>query len=418
MAKIKQIKAIEIFDSRGEPTIETTVVLSDGAVGIASCPRGASIGTYEALDLRDNDSSRLFGRGVKKAVDNVNNLIAPKLIGLDAENQSLIDKAIIELDQTPNKSVLGANATLSVSISICKASAKSSALPLFLYINKFIKRDNLKLKIPVPCFNLINGGKHADNGIDFQEFMIIPASSKSYTQSLEMSVLIYYLLKKILKEKNLSTLVGDEGGFAPQISNKDALSYLEQACQAAGFKTGFDVFLGLDVAANSFFQNGRYFLKEKGQKLSANDLISYYEEINKNHNLLYLEDALSEDDLEGWSSLSSRISKNTIIIGDDLTVTNPYRLQVAINKKLISGIIIKPNQIGTVIEALAVLEMARESGLKIIVSHRSGETNDDFIADFAVGALADYVKFGAPARGERIAKYNRLLHIEKQLKNQ
>lgn len=416
MAKIKQLKAIEILNSRGEPTVETIAILSDNSIGVASCPKGASVGTYEALDLIDNDLARLQGKGVKKAVDNVNNIIAPKLIDLDACNQALIDKTMIELDKTQNKSNLGANAILSVSMAICKASAKSSSLPLFLYLCQFIKNGALPLRIPTPCFNIINGGKHADDGIDFQEFMVIPASSKSYTDSLEMGVTIYYALKKILKEKNLSNLIGDEGGFAPTTTNKNALSYLVEAVHASGLKLGLDVFFGIDAAANSFFQNKQYLLKEKGQSLSTNDLISYYEEINKNYNLLYLEDALTEDDFQGWADLSSRLSKNTIIIGDDLTVTNPYRLQIAISKNLITGIIIKPNQIGTVIEALAVVEMAREAGLKIIVSHRSGETNDDFIADFAVAVSADYVKFGAPARGERVAKYNRLLHIEKQLK--
>lgn len=423
MSKIKQIKAVEILDSRGNPTVETTVVLSDGAFGTASCPSGSSIGTYEAVELRDHNEKHFKGEGVLKAIENIQNIIAPKLLGLDAPRQQEVDKIMIELDGTQNKSRLGANATLPVSMAVAKAAAQASVLPLFLHLRQFIKREasspnqTTPLKIPTPLFNLINGGKHADGNLDFQEFLIIPASSKQYLESLEMATSVYKSLKEILKKNNLSTLIGDEGGFAPKLAaNLDAFALLKQAIDLSLYRLGFDVFLGLDAASNSFFENGQYRLRDKAASISSNDLIAYYQEAKKQFELLYLEDPLSEDDWDGWIKLCLKLSQNTIIVGDDLTVTNPYRLQMALDKKAISGIIIKPNQIGTVIEALAVVEIAREAGLKTIVSHRSGETNDDFIADFAVAAGADYVKFGAPVRGERVAKYNRLLHIEEQIK--
>ena len=417
MAKIKQIKSAEILDSRGSPTIETAVILTDGAVGIASCPSGTSIGSYEAVELRDRDLNRFQGLGVLKAIDNVQNLIAPKLIGMEASKQQEIDKTMIELDGTQNKGRLGANAMLSVSMAVSKAAAKSAVLPLFLYLRQFIKNSAVSaLKIPTPLFNLINGGKHAEGSADFQEFLVIPATSKPYSEALQTGVTVYSLLKMTLKTHNFSTLIGEEGGFGPKVSiNQDVFSLLREAINASSYKLGFDIFFGLDVAANSFYRNGQYHIKDKAMSYSSQELISYYEELKKQFGLLYLEDPLFEDDWEGWTKICSSL-KDTLIVGDDLTTTNPYRLQMAIDKKAISAIIIKPNQVGTVIEALAVVEVARASGLKIIVSHRSGETNDDFIADFAVAVSADYVKFGAPARGERVAKYNRLLLIEKQLK--
>lgn len=417
MAKIKEIKAREILDSRGNPTIETTVVLNDNATGIASCPSGASVGGYEAAELRDHDKNRFNGMGVLKAIDNVEKVIAPKLIGQDASKQQEIDRIMIVLDGTQNKERLGANATLSVSMAVCKAAARGSSLPLYVYLREFIKKETSPLKIPVPLFNLINGGKHAANGLNLQEFLVIPASSKSFSDGLLMAVSIYNSLKTTLKNNNFLTFIGDEGGFTPLLaSNMDAFSMLKQAINATTYRTGYDVFYGIDAAANTFYEDKKYKLKDKNSALSSSELISYYEEINNTYHLLYLEDAISEDDWEGWSELSSKMSQDTIIVGDDLTATNPYRLQIALDRKAITGIIIKPNQIGTVIEALAVVEVAREMGLKIIVSHRSGETNDDFIADFAVAVSADFAKFGAPARGERVAKYNRLLQIEKQLK--
>jgi enolase len=417
MAKIKQISAREILNSKGNPTIEVTVILSDGATGIASCPTGTSVGTYEAVDLKDNDQTRFQGQGVLNAILNIQKLIAPNLIGMDASKQQEIDKKMIDLDGTQNKARLGANATLAVSMAVAKASAKSSVLPLFLYLREFIKKENLPLKIPTPLFNVINGGKHAEDNFDFQEFLIIPATSKSFEESLKMVSDIYNSLRKNIETNNLSTLVGDEGGFSPKLaSNQDALLLLKRSVESVNLRLGFDVFFGMDAASNNFYSENSYHIRDKNNALSAKDLIGFYKLLNEQYHFLYLEDGLAEDDWDNWTALCSELSGQTLIVGDDLTTTNPYRLQTALQKKAITGIIIKPNQIGTVIEALAVVEMAREAGLKITVSHRSGETNDDFIADFAVAVSADYVKFGAPARGERVAKYNRLLQINSQLK--
>lgn len=415
-AKIKSIKAIEILDSRGNPTIETTITLSDGTMGTASCPSGASIGGYEASELRDLDSTRFGGKGVLKAIENVHNIIAPKIIGMDATNQPQIDKAMIELDGTQNKGKLGANAIVSVSMAVCKAAARSVNHPLFLYLRQLTKKEDLPLKIPVPIFNVINGGEHAGRNVDFQEFMIIPASSKSFSESIELGTTVYKALKDILLSNGHTTLVGDEGGFGPKLStNLDGLFFLKQAVEKTSFRYGSDVFFGIDIASNGFYHESQYKISDRPSGFNSNELISFYEEMNKTYHLLYLEDPLAEDDWDSWTKINSTMSHETIIVGDDLTVTNPYRLQMAINKKAISGIIIKPNQIGTVIETLAVVEVARNAGLKIIVSHRSGETNDDFIADLAVAVSADYAKFGAPVRGERVAKYNRLTKIEKSL---
>ncbi len=415
MAKIKHITAREILDSRGNPTIEATVVLNDNSVGIASCPSGASVGGYEAMELRDLDEKRYQGKGVLRAIENITNTIAPSLLGKDANNQPEIDKTMIDLDGTQNKGILGANAILSVSMSVAKAAARSSVLPLFLHLRQFIKKG-LPLKIPTPLFNLINGGMHANDNVDFQEFIVIPATSKTYSESLELGVTVYKSLKKILQQNNLSTLIGDEGGFGPRFStNLDAFPLLKQAIESTNLKFAYDMYLGLDVAANHFYKEKSYKIRDKTMSFSNSELITFYEELNSQYSLLYFEDALAEDDWDGWTQLCGRMSGKTLIVGDDLITTNPYRLQMAIEKKAITGVVIKPNQIGTVIEALAVVEVARLAGLKIIVSHRSGETNDDFIADFAIAVSSDYVKFGAPVRGERVSKYNRLLQIEKQL---
>ena len=417
MAKIKQISAREILNAKGNPTIETTVVLSDGATGIASCPTGTSVGTYEAVDLKDNDQARYQGQGVLNAILNIEKLIAPNLIGMDASKQQEIDKKMIDLDGTQNKARLGANATLSVSMAVAKASARSSVLPLYLYLREFIKKENAPLKIPTPLFNLINGGKHAEDNFNFQEFLVIPATSKTYEESLKMITDIYYSLRKNIETNNLSTLIGDEGGFSPKLAtNQEALLLLKRSVDSANLRLGFDIFFGMDTASNNFYSQNSYHIKDKSNSLSAKELIAFYKMLNEQYHFLYLEDGLAEDDWDNWTNLCAEMSGQTLIVGDDLTATNPYRLQTALQKKAITGIIVKPNQIGTVIEALAVVEMAREAGLKITVSHRSGETNDDFIADFAVAASADYVKFGAPARGERVAKYNRLLQINAQLK--
>lgn len=417
MAKIKDVKAQEILDSQGNPTVQAAVTLTDGSVGIASSPSGTSVGSYEAVELRDHDQTRFKGMGVLKAIANIEQVIGLKLIGMDVTKQQEIDKTMIEIDGTQNKARLGANAMLAVSMAVCKAAAKSSVLPLFLYLRQFTKRENTIMKIPTPLFNLINGGKHADNYLEFQEFLIIPATSKSYSEALQLGDIVYKTLMDLLRQKGYATTVGKEGGYAPAITNnQDALLLLRQAIESSNVRMDYEAFLGLDAAANSFHSNDAYHIKEKGGGLPARELVEYYDELERNFHLLYLEDPLAEDDWDSWASLTSKIAHHTLIVGDDLTATNPYRLQTAIDKKSITGIIIKPNQIGTVLEALAVVEVAREAGLKIIVSHRSGETNDDFIADFSIAVSADYVKFGAPARGERVAKYNRLLEIETQLK--
>lgn len=418
MAKIKQIFANEILNSKGHPTIEATVTLTDGSVGIAACPSGTSTGKYEAVEIKDKDEKRFQGFGVLNAIMNIEEIIAPNLLGMEATRQQDIDKKMIALDGTNNKARLGANAILSVSMAVAKAAAKSSVLPLFLYLREFIKRENTPLKLPTPAFNLINGGLHAEGSLDFQEFLVIPASSKKYDESLQIGTNVYAALKKNLETNNLSTLIGDEGGYSPKVaSNQDALMMLKQVIESLNLRLGFDVFLGLDAASSNFFSNQQYHIHDKAVGLSSKDLIAFYKTLNDDFHFLYLEDGLAEDDWDGWTALCTELSKQTLIVGDDLTVTNPYRLQMALDKKTITGIIVKPNQIGTVMEALAVVEMARDAGLKITVSHRSGETNDDFIADFAVAASADYVKFGAPARGERVAKYNRLLQIQRQIKS-
>ncbi|OGH24024.1 MAG: phosphopyruvate hydratase [Candidatus Levybacteria bacterium RIFCSPHIGHO2_02_FULL_42_12] len=415
MATIVHISAREILNSKGNPAVEATVILSDGTNGSASCPSGTSVGTYEAMDLKDHDEKRYKGGGVLKAVSNVQTIIAPKLIGVDAAEQSLIDKTMIALDATPNKSNLGANAILPLSIAICKAEAKSLKTPLYQYIQR-LSSNTSSLKVPAGLFNLINGGKHAGSNIDFQEFLVIPASSKPFSEALRIAVTIQKALGEILTNNGLPTLVGDEGGFGPKFAkNTEALDMLKESADRADFRFGLDIFFGLDAASSSFKTGNEYKLSDRNALYSTDDLLSYFEQLNSIYHLLYIEDPFGEDDWKGWTSITSLI-QNAIIVGDDLTATNPFRLQTSLQKKAITGIIIKPNQIGTVMETIAVVEMARLAGIKIIVSHRSGETNDDFIADLAVGIGADYVKFGAPVRGERVAKYNRLLAIEQELK--
>lgn len=414
MSTVKQIVAREILDSRGNPTIETEVFLSDGILASSSVPSGASKGTYEAVELRDNDISRYAGLGVLNAVKNVNDLIAPKLLGMEITDQQKIDKIIIEIDGTQNKGRLGANATLSVSQACVKAAAKSLNIPVHQYIGKFIQPREIK-KLPTPLFNVLEGGKHADNGVDFQEFLVIPASTKSFSEGLEIGSAIYRSLKKLLSERSVPTLSADEGGFAPQLpSTKESLGLIKQAIDQSGFMFSYDVFMGVDVAATSFFESKSYKLKEKPAPLGAADLTEYYKTLFNDYSLTYIEDPFAEEDWDGWKKMQLALGDKTLIVGDDLTTTNPFRLQLALDNNVIGGIIIKPNQIGTITEAIAVSEMAKFKNLKVAVSHRSGETLDDFIADFAVGINADYAKFGAPSR-ERIAKYNRLKKIETEL---
>lgn len=416
MATIKQIIAREIIDSRGNPTVEVKVVLSDGTSVDASVASGLSKSTYEAFELRDNDIKRYNGQGVQNAIANITTQIAPKIIGMEATAQQQIDRLMIQLDGTKIKSRLGANAMLAVSMAVAKAGAKSLSLPLFVYLRNFIDRENVHLKIPTPAFNIVNGGQHGGHNTNFQEFLIIPASNKSFSDSLHMGCQIYSNLKEVLRKNNLTALTGDEGGFAPILdTNEDGFSLIKQAIDATSLRLGYDVFTGLDAAANHFYIDEHYKIKDKSSAIVAGDLTTMYEELIKKYHCIYLEDPLQEDDWEGWGLLFPRLSPRALIVGDDLTATNPLRLQMALIKKAINGITIKPNQIGTVIESIAVAEMARLSGMKSVVSSPSGETTDDFIADFAVAVGADYVKFGAPARGERVVKYNRLLQIESQL---
>ena len=417
MIKIKSLKSREILDSRGSPTIETKVILDDESVGIASIPSGASVGKYEALELRDGDPNRYNGLGVLKAVANVNNLIAPKLMGIDIISQEKIDQILNELDGTINKSKLGANTILSVSQGVCEAMAASLKIANYEYISQIFGTDPKSLKMPTPTFNLINGGKHGAGNLDFQEFHLIPSANLSYSDSLRMGEEIYQAVKKVLIHHGAIHSVGDEGGYAPNLfTNLDALEIFILAIKSSKYVFKKDVFLGLDCAANFFFNNGRYTLKDRTSPMGADELTEFYRELNLQYPLMTLEDPFSEDDWDSWTKITTLLP-DTLIVGDDLLCTNKQRLEEAIKRKACRAILVKPNQIGTITETMAVIKIAKAAGWKVIVSHRSGETNDDFIADFAVGVGADFTKFGAPARGERIVKYNRLLEIEETLKN-
>lgn len=419
MISIKAITAIEILDSRGNPTVEATVFLSDGNEATASVPSGASIGKYEAHELRDRDEDRFAGKGVLTAVNNIVTKIGPKLIGMDVVKQGKIDAAILAIDGTKDKSNLGANAILAVSAAVCKAAAVAVHLPLYKYVSEILEHqppDSID-KMPTPTFNIINGGRHGIGNLDIQEFHVIPATTKSYHEALQIGDEIYVKLKEVLMRRNAIHAVGDEGGYTPNLyTNLDALEAIMDAIRMTKYRYGFDVFLGLDVAADSFYKNNYYHIKDQPTALSTDEFIGYLENLHHEYHLLVLEDPLVEDDWQSWQVLTSKMGKEVHIIGDDLLATNPERLKRAIKEKTCNGILVKPNQIGTVSETLQVVEIAKAAGFKVIISHRSGETNDDFIADFAVGVKAEYVKFGAPARGERVAKYNRLLHIEKELK--
>lgn len=417
--KIYAVIAREILDSRGDPTIETMVVLESGYRGVASVPAGTSLGKYEAVELRDKDPKRYGGMGVQKAIANVNGVIATKIKNVDAMDQGLIDKTLIDLDGTPDKHNLGANSILSVSMAAAVASANAKRQPLYQYINDLYRPfEDIKItRIPTPTFNIINGGKHGAGNLDFQEFHVVPATNKTFSASLEMGVYLYNAVKQILKYRNAVYSVGYEGGFAPNLfTNLDAMEILAEAIKGSPYTFGVDTFFGLDLAATSFHhERGGYQIKDKPGTLTSADFISYLKELNKKYRLLILEDPLSEDDWENWSVLSREMGHEVLIVGDDLLATNPDRLKRAIKENACSGLLAKPNQIGSLSEFLAVISIAKKAGIKTIVSHRSGETNDSFVADLAVGVQSDYVKFGAPARGERVAKYNRLLQIEAEL---
>jgi len=419
MAKIHTIQAREILDSRGNPTIEATVILDDGWRGVASVPSGASTGRYEAVELRDNDPKRYNSMGVLRAVKNINEIIEPKLNGLDPAKQAEIDNLMISLDNTAQKSNLGANAILAVSQGVCEAAAASLRLPLFKYIQRLssnLGHNVSELHIPAPTFNLINGGKHGAGNLEFQEFHIVPAISKTYSQALQMAEEIYQQVETVLIRHGAVHSVGDEGGFAPNLfTNMDALEVVVQAIKESPYEFKKDVFLGLDVAATTFYKQGQYAIRDRTQPMGTDDFIEYYRDLCQQYPLQLLEDPLAEDDWGGWKKLNSELPDSTMIVGDDLLCTNQARVTKALQEKTCDAILIKPNQIGTISETIQVIKAAKEAKWKVIVSHRSGETNDDFIADFAVGVGADFTKFGAPARGERVAKYNRLLKIETEL---
>ncbi|MBI3282753.1 phosphopyruvate hydratase [Candidatus Curtissbacteria bacterium] len=416
MAKIKKIIAREILDSRGVPTIEAIVELADSSVGVFSTPSGISVGKSEAVELRDSDPKRYGGLGVLTCLEKIVQVLAPIIIGQDAKDQAKLDGMMIEADGTENKQNLGANTLLALSGAIVKAQATSYRIPLYQYISRLLGRGATEFVIPTPMFNLINGGKHANRNLDFQEFMIVPTKANSYTRNLKIGVECYYSLKETLKSHSASTLIGDEGGFAPMLySNMDAFKMLEEAAVKAGYKLGLDLFFALDAAATNIKQGESYRLKDKPVPLLANELIDFYLALNEQYHLLSIEDPIQEDDWDGWKAINQKLGTETLIVGDDLVTTNLQRVQRAVEEKACGAIIVKPNQIGTITETLEVVRAAQKANLKVMASHRSGETNDDFIADFAVGVGAEYAKFGAPARGERVAKYNRLLEIEHEL---
>ena len=418
MSKIKKIWVRQIIDSRSIPTIEVVCVLDRDAYVVASVPSGASTGTHEALELRDQDPNIYTGKGVLKAVENINSVISNAVVGLDPKNQFDIDSILIDLDGTPNKSKLGANAILAVSIVVAKAAAVEAKIHPFAWIENLALTMGIPVNkhIPTPIFNMINGGLHGAGNLDFQEFFVIPASSRTYKEALRSGVEIYHFLGETLIKKRAIHSVGDEGGYAPNLfTNTDALELLIEAINLSKYSLGREVFLGLDVAASVFFEGGSYTIRDKSSPLDENAMIEYYKSMNDQYHLAILEDPLEQDQWEGWKKITEILGKSVTIVGDDLLVTNTQRVQKAIKEKACNSILVKPNQVGTVTETLQVVKMSKDAGLKIIVSHRSGETNDWFIADFAVGIGADYVKFGAPARGERVAKYNRLSAIDLEL---
>ncbi len=413
MAKITSIIAREILDSRGNPTVETAVYY-DGGYASASVPSGASTGKFEAVELRDNDNMRFNGMGVRKAVSNVNSILGPELKGMEVTDQVAIDRKMINLDGTPNKAKLGSNSILSVSLAVAKAASFAQKIPLYQWFNKLFEQAGYKatISVPTPICNVINGGKHGTGNLDFQEFQIIPASTKQFPEGLRLCTEIYHKVREVLKYRNALHGVGDEGGFAPNLyTNIDAVEVIADAIEQAGYKLQQDVFFGLDIAPAYFYKNGKYQIKDAQEAYTADQFIEYIQKLHQRYQLFCLEDALYEEAWDDWSKLTRILGHEIHIIGDDLLVTNPERLKKAIETKAANAIIIKPNQIGTVFETLSTVKLAKENNFKVIVSHRSGETTDFLIADMACGIGADFAKFGAPARGERVVKYNRLLTI-------
>ncbi len=415
---IYSVSAREILDSRGNPTLEVTAILTSGYRGTAAVPAGASIGKYEVIELRDGDAKRFNGKGVLKALKNINTVISPKLKGMDGLGQPAIDTRMVELDGTPNKANLGANAILGVSLAVAVAAANHSRIPLYQYLNLMATggKGSRMSRIPTPTFNVINGGKHGGGNLDFQEYHIVPATNKSFHEALRLGVELYHAVGGLLKARGLVHATGDEGGFAPNLStNMDPLEVLSEAIRVSPYRFGVDAFFGLDIAASSFQTDRGYQIKDRPVAYTTQEFIEYIGDLHKLYPMLMLEDPLGEDDWDGWIKLNKQLGGDILMIGDDLLTTNPERLQHAIEKDACSAILLKPNQIGTLTEFLRVVAIAKKNDIKCIVSHRSGETNDTFISDLAVAVQSDYVKFGAPARGERVAKYNRLLQIESEL---
>ncbi|GAA6980586.1 phosphopyruvate hydratase [Helicobacter pylori] len=413
MLTIKDIHALEVMDSRGNPTIQASVILSDNTKASAIVPSGASTGKREALELRDNDKTRFLGKGVLRACENVNSVIKHHLIGLEAINQAFVDERLRALDGTPNYANLGANAVLGVSMALARASAKALNLPLYRYLG-----GANALTLPVPMLNIINGGTHANNSIDFQEYMIMPLGFESFREALRASAEVYHTLKKLLDENNQLTSVGDEGGFAPNFNNNvEPLEVISQAIEKAGYKLGEEIALALDVASSELVdENFNYHLKGENKILDSHELVAYYKELVAKYPIVSIEDGLSEDDWEGWAFLSKELGRQIQLVGDDLFVTNASILQKGIEKNIANAILIKPNQIGTISETLETIRLAKHHAYQCVMSHRSGESEDSFIADFAVALNTGEIKTGSTARSERIAKYNRLLEIEHELK--
>ena len=412
MASIKEIRAREILDSRGNPTVEADVILANGIVGRAAVPSGASTGEHEAVELRDDDAKRYVGKGVQKAVENVRGEIAPALQGYDAFDQVRLDRAMLELDGTPNKGRLGANALLAVSLANARAAAQAAGLPLYRYLG-----GPLATLLPVPMMNILNGGAHAANNVDFQEFMIMPLGAERFSEGLRMGVEVFHNLKKVLSKQKKSTAVGDEGGFAPDLgSNEEAVEVIVQAVEQAGYRMGDDIVLALDVASSEMYRDGSYvFHKSSGEKKSAAEMVEFYRDWTNRYPIRSIEDGLDENDWAGWKQLTDAVGERVQLVGDDLFVTNTQRLSRGIEQGIGNAILIKVNQIGTLTETLEAIEMARNAGYNAVMSHRSGETEDAFIADLAVATGVGQIKTGSASRTDRIAKYNQLLRIEEEL---
>lgn len=411
---ISEIKSREILDSRGNPTLSTQVFLHSGEVGKAAVPSGASTGTHEALELRDKDPSRYLGKGVLTAVSNVKKIIAPEIVGLDALNQEEIDKKLIQLDGTPSKEKLGANAILSVSMAVAHAASKILNSPLYDYLGK---KENYRL--PVPQINILNGGSHADNNVDIQEFMIVPAGSPNFSEAIRMAAEVFHNLKKILQKKGYSTAVGDEGGFAPNLkSNEEALELILESIQNAGYKSGKDIYLALDVAASEFYMDNKYiFKKSDGSEKNSEKMTNFYQALIQKYPIISIEDGFAEDDWEGWKGMTEALGRRIQIVGDDIFVTNMERFKRGVDQGIGNSILIKLNQIGTLSETIRTVNYAHQKGYSSVISHRSGETEDTFIADLSVALNTGQIKTGSLSRSERVAKYNRLLEIEEDLKN-